>query len=80
VRDVLDTEGTEAFRGDALIVEEATVVVEHALGRGNADMAGPVELGADLKTSCCGPNGPPVGLPGMTSFQLREPKAGASAA
>ena len=51
-------------------------------------MAGAVELRADLSQlgghvvvvvdQLLLPEGPPVGLPGMMSFQLREPKAGAS--
>ena len=88
--DVLDAERAHALRADALIVQVAAVVIEHALGGDDADVAGTVELGADLAElgrhvlvvvdELLAAERPPVGRPGMMSFQLREPNAGASEA
>ena len=48
LRDVLDAERAHALRADAFVVQVAAVVIEHALGGDDADVAGTVELGADL--------------------------------
>ena len=48
LRHVLDAERPHARRAHAFVVQEAAIVVEHALGGDDADMAGAVELGADL--------------------------------